>query len=152
MRTAYVTQAMTTSAAVNGRAERGWAEIIRIPPAQNFPDFLRLFLACGDNAALEQAWQWNFEHFHAFLADNLPTAEQKTVLAQIARQTGVSPMEEPWQYLHELPDTFDYSKIKYTEDFYDLDLDLNPDAPQQPSEWKVFYGGNFWGHYGCGRT
>lgn len=116
------------------------------PLARNFPDFLRLLLACGDSAALEQAWQWNFEHFRAFLADNPPTDEQKTVLAQIARQTGLSPLEEPWQYLHELQSTFDYSKIKYTEDFDDPDL--NPDAPQQPPQWKVFYDGNFWGHSG----
>lgn len=68
------------------------------------------------------SWQWNFEQFQAFLADNPPTEEQKTVLAQISRQTGLSPIEEPWQYLHELQNTFDYSKIKYTEDFYDLDL------------------------------
>lgn len=120
------------------------------PLARNFPDFLRLLLACGDSAAPEQAWQWNLEQFQAFLANNPPTEEQKTVLAQIARQTGLSPMEEPWQYLHELQDTFDYSKIKYTEDFYDLDL--NPDAPQQPPEWKVFYDGNFWGHSGRGRA
>ena len=120
------------------------------PLARNFPDFLSLLLACGDSAALEQAWQWNFEQFQAFLADNPPTEEQKTVLARISRQTGLSPIEEPWQYLHELQDTFDYSKIKYTEDFYDLDL--NPDAPQQPPEWKVFYDGNFWGHSGRGKA
>lgn len=120
------------------------------PLARNFPDFLSLLLACGDSAALEQAWQWNFEQFQAFLADNPPTEEQKTVLARISRQTGLSPIEEPWQYLHALQDTFDYSKIKYTEDFYDLDL--NPDAPQQPPEWKVFYDGNFWGHSGRGKA
>lgn len=28
------------------------------PLASDFSDFLRLLLACGDSAALEQAWQW----------------------------------------------------------------------------------------------
>ena len=29
------------------------------PLAKNFADFLRLLLACGDVAALEQAWMWD---------------------------------------------------------------------------------------------
>ena len=99
------------------------------PLAQNFSDFLRLLLACGDSAALEQAWQWNEEQFAAFLAAHLPTEEQKAVLAKIAEQTGISPMEDPWQYLHELQTSFDFSKIQYTEDFYDPNM--NPDAPQK---------------------
>lgn len=111
------------------------------PLAQNFSDFLRLLLACGDSAALEQAWQWNEEQFAAFLADHLPTEEQKAVLAKIAEQTGISPMEDPWQYLHELQTSFDFSKIQYTEDFYDPDM--NPDAPQKIPEWKVTFEGEF---------
>lgn len=114
------------------------------PVARSFSDFLRLLLACGSGAALDQAWQWDAEQFSAFLADNPPTEEQKAVLAQIAEQCDLSPMENPWQYLHELQTGFDYSKIKYTEDFYDLDL--NPDAPRQAPEWKVTFEGGFWGH------
>ena len=120
------------------------------PLARNFSDVLRLLLACGDSAALEQAWQWNAEQFAAFLAENPPTKEQQTVLDQIAAKTGLAPMEEPWQYLHALQAGFDYSKIKYTEEFYDLDL--NPDAPRPPAEWKVFFDGTFRGHSGRGRA
>ena len=40
------------------------------PLANNFADFLRLLLACGDSAALEQAWMWDKAQFEAFLRDN----------------------------------------------------------------------------------
>lgn len=70
------------------------------------------------------------------------------MLAQIAEQTGLTPMNNPWQYLRELQDSFDYSQIKYTEEFYDPDM--NPDAPQQTPEWNVYFEGSFWEC--CNRT
>ena len=39
------------------------------PVAENFTDFLRLILACGDVAAVEQAWMWNEAQFEAFLGN-----------------------------------------------------------------------------------
>ena len=38
-------------------------------------------------------------------------------------------MERPWQYLRELQAEFDLSKLKFTEDFYDPEM--NGDAPEQ---------------------
>ncbi len=118
------------------------------PLASDFSDFLRLLLACGNSAALEQAWQWDQERFETFLRENPATEEQRAVLAQIAEQTGLTPMNNPWQYLRELQDSFDYSQIKYTEEFYDPDM--NPDAPQQTPEWNVYFEGSFWEC--CNRT
>ena len=114
------------------------------PLARTFADFLRLLLSCGDSAPLEQAWQWDKTQFSAFLAENPPGDTQKAVLAQIAMQTGLMPMEQPWQYLRDVQATFDYSKIKYTEDYYDPDM--NPDAPQKEPEWKVTFDGGFFHH------
>ena len=37
------------------------------PLARDMGDFLRLLLACGDTAALEQAWMWGEAQFDAFL-------------------------------------------------------------------------------------
>ena len=82
------------------------------PVAQNFSDFLRLLLACGDSAALEQAWQWTREQFQAFLADAPCTEEQKTALDRIARRTGLTPMEDPWRYLRDLQRAFDPGKLR----------------------------------------
>ena len=118
--------------------------------ARDFSDFLRLLLAVGDSAALEQAWQWDEAQFDAFLAENPPTDEQKAVLSQITTVFSLTPMERPWQYLHELQAEFDLSKLKFTEDFYDPEM--NPDAPEQKTDWKVYFDGSFWGHHGHGRA
>ena len=119
------------------------------PLARNGADFLRLLLACGDSAALEQAWQWDEAQFDAYLAENPPSPEQEAVLRQIAERTGLSPMEHPWRCLRELQASFDYARLKYTEDYYDPEM--NPDAPCPEPEWNVFYGGSFWGQRGSGR-
>lgn len=130
---------------------RGWGETVFAvspmngageyvhPIARDFDDLLRLLLVCGDSAALEQAWQWDEAQFNAFLRENPPTDAQRATLEAIAARTGLAPMEAPWQYLHELQTSFDYGKLKFTEDFYDLDM--NPDAPQPERPWQVFFGG-----------
>lgn len=116
------------------------------PLARTFSDFLRLLLACGNCDALEQAWQWDEAEFQGFLAEYPPTPEQSAVLKQLAQQTGLTPMERPWQYLHDLQTGFAYDKIRYTEDYYDLDM--NPDAPQTPPKWEVSFDGGFWSSSG----
>ena len=118
--------------------------------ARDFNDFLRLLLATGDSAALEQAWQWDEAQFDAFLAENPPTDEQKAVLSQISTVFSLTPMERPWQYLRKLQAEFDLSKLKFTEDFYDPEM--NPDAPAQKVDWKVYFDGSFWGHHGRERA
>ena len=67
------------------------------PLAKNFADFLRLLLACGDVAALEQAWMWDKAQFETFLQDNPPTQEQQETLALVATKLKLMPMERPWQ-------------------------------------------------------
>ena len=124
------------------------------PIAEDFEALLRLLLACGDAAALEQAWQWNENEFNAFLSENQPTAEMNAVLSQISEKLNLSPIDNPWQYLHSLQESFDYSKIKYTEDI--SDPDMNAAAKISAPEWKVYFDGNidgsFWGHHGKARA
>ena len=109
------------------------------PVAKSFSDFLRLLLACGDEAALEQAYGWTQEIFDAFLQDNPITQEKQRSLDAIIQQTGLTPMEAPFSYIKNLQAEFDDSKIKYTEDFDDSCADLNPE-----SEWKVCFDDNLW--------
>ena len=118
--------------------------------ARDFADFLRLLLATGDSAALEQAWQWSEPQFGAFLAENPPADEQQAVLSQISTAFGLTPMERPWHYLHELQAEFDLSKLKFTEDFYDPDMNSN--APERKEDWKVYFNGSLWGHHGRERA
>ncbi len=86
------------------------------PVAESFEDFLRLLLACGGAAAVEQAWMWDLDEFDAFLADNQPTEEQKSILVQLADRTGLHPMDQPWQYIKKVQSGFDSARIEYTED------------------------------------
>ncbi len=117
------------------------------PLAQKFGDFLRLLLACGHTATLEQAWSWDQAQFDAFLCENAPTAEQAAVLDIIRKKLSVTPMEQPFVYIKDLQAGFDYSRIKYTQDYYDF----APAEPQIP-EWKVYFDANFWGHQGRERA
>lgn len=59
-------------------------------------------------------------------------------------------MEQPWEYIKSLQSSFDYSKIKYTKEYYDMDM--NPAAEPTAPEWKVYFDGTFWGHQGKDRA
>lgn len=72
------------------------------PVSKDFADFLRLLLACGDVAALEQAWMWNKAQFESFLRNNPPTQAQQARLSEVAARLNLTPMEHPWAYLKEL--------------------------------------------------
>ena len=104
------------------------------PVAENFTDFLRLILACGDVAAVEQAWMWNEAQFEAFLNENPTTQEQQQTLSEISEKMNLLPMEQPWTYIKNLQSSFDYSQIKYTEDYYDNDM--TSEAELVAPEWK----------------
>lgn len=116
------------------------------PIARSFEDLLRLLLYCVDMAALEQCFAWDEEQFKAFLIDCPATEKQQAVLDAIRKETGLEPMEDAFRYVKELQAGFDLSKIPYTEDYYDPDM--NAAAPQKPAEWKVTFDGNYWGNYG----
>lgn len=76
------------------------------PIAESFEDFLRLLLACGDAAVLEQSWQWDEAQFSAFLNENPPTDEQKAALSELSRRMRLTPMPKPWRYLRALQASF----------------------------------------------
>lgn len=120
------------------------------PLAEDFTDFLRLLLACGDAAALEQTWMWGKKQFESFLRENPAAPEQAEALAAIGEKMKLSPMEHPWQYIKNLQASFDYGRLKYTEDLDDPDM--NPAARPEPPEWRVYFDGNFWGHHGRSRA
>jgi len=111
------------------------------PIAENFRKLLELLLTCGDMAALEQCYAWDEEQFKAFLLDCPITAAQQRVLDALRAEFDLEPAEDAFGYVKELQRGFDLSKISYTEDYYDIDM--NPAAPVQ-REWRVTYEGGFW--------
>lgn len=105
--------------------------------AQDFADFLRLLLACGHGAAIEQCWRWSRGQFDAYLAENPPTDAALAVMDEIRERLGLKPMEDAWGYIHALQDGFDYGKIKYE----DPECIASPSEPE-PEPWCVrFHGG-----------
>lgn len=120
------------------------------PIARTFEDLLRLLLSCVDMAALEQCYAWDEEQYKAFLIDCPATKEQQEVLAVIRSDLGLTPIENAFSYVKELQAEFDYTEIPYTEDYYDPEM--NAAAPEQTTEWKVFYDGGYWTKNGKGRA
>lgn len=104
--------------------------------AQDFADFLRLLLACGHGAAIEQCWRWSRGQFDAYLAENPPTDAALAVMGEIREKLGLTPMEDAWGYIHALQDGFDYGKIKYE----DPECIASPSEPE-PEPWCVRYHG-----------
>ncbi|MBQ9767411.1 MAG: hypothetical protein IJW37_04875 [Lachnospiraceae bacterium] len=120
------------------------------PLAKSFEDFLKLLLACGDLAAMEQAHAWDQELFDEFVTDNPPSEEQTKVLDLLEEKLFLTPMEAPFAYIKELQAEFDYSKIPYKPEYYEC----VPEEPKEtkPLEWKVSFDGGFWNHQGKGKA
>ncbi len=111
-----------------------------LPAAKSFSDFLSLLLACGDASLIEQAWALGRERFY-FLLSLSKSEENRALLTEIENKCKLSPISDPYGDIKALQNDFDYTKIKYTEDFYDIDM--NPSAPQK-REWLVQFGGGFY--------
>ena len=120
------------------------------PVAEILPNFCGLYW-------LVVMWrQWNKrgcgkkQQFEAFLNENPTTQEQQQTLSEISEKMNLLPMEQPWTYIKNLQSSFDYSQIKYTEDYYDNDM--TSEAELVAPEWKVYFDGDFWGHRGKDRA
>lgn len=111
------------------------------PIARSFEDLLRLLLSCGDMAALEQCYAWDEEQFKTFLIDCPVTIDQQEALEAIQRELCLTPIEDVFAYVKKLQAEFDLSKIPYTEDYYDVDM--NPAAPKPAPQWKITFRGTF---------
>ena len=120
------------------------------PLAETFTDFLRLLLACGDVAALEQAWMWNKGQFEAFLRDNPVTEEQRHTLDAIARGMNLTPAEQPWEYMRALQSDFDYRNIRHAAHCGEP-AEL-PAGRGDASGWAVFFDGGFRARRGSRRA
>ncbi len=89
------------------------------PIAQNFEDLLRLLLAAGSMAAIEQIQRWDKETFQRFLQENVETEETKDALEQIRRELNLTAMEDPFSYVKKLQENFEEGSIPYSDEYYD---------------------------------
>ncbi len=114
------------------------------PVANTFEDFLRLLLACGGVDAVEQAWMWNRGEFDAFLETYPPDDEQKAVLDALRDKLLLTPMDDPYGYIKGVQSAFDYNKIPYTKEYYELLPDEpETEGPPERPEWKVYFENGF---------
>ena len=95
------------------------------PLAKNFEDFISLVLACKGTTAAEQISGWTEEQFLDFIENDgaeFPDfiEKRKAVLDKIQSELGIKPMENPFEYVKKLQTGFDYSKIRFTEEYYDV--------------------------------
>ena len=109
------------------------------PVAKCFSDFLSLLAACRDEALVADAGVISAQAFADRLKD-ISDPEVDAQIAQIENKLDILPMLEPQKYVHDLQNSFDYSKIRFTDDYYDIDM--NPSA-QEPQEWEVYFKGGF---------
>ena len=110
------------------------------PVARNFEDFLRLILACHDTAAIEQCWFMDREVFEEFLETNPLTEEMQACLNAIEKKYKLTPMEDPFAYMHQLQEEFDYDALVYPPEYYEI---VDVPSERQPPEWKVTWDGDF---------
>lgn len=97
------------------------------PLAESFEAFLRLILACGHTAPVEQIIMWTEEQFKEFLTSdyNAFMPGQQEVLDTITEKLKLKPMAVPYQYVKQLQAQFDDSKIEFSDEYYDtLGLEL----------------------------
>ncbi len=113
------------------------------PVAASFEDFLRLILACGGTAAIEQAHGWDEARFAAYLEENAPDEERRAAMARLAERFALAPMEEPYRYIRALQAGFNYRALRFGRDYAKW---APPElaVPTAPA-WEVRFGRGFFG-------
>ena len=108
------------------------------PVARCFSDFLSLLISCKDESLVADAGYISSQAF----ADRLKESgdEADDAAAEIETKLGIHPMQNPQEYIKKLQSEFDYSKLKFTEDYYDIDM--NPNAPCE-DKWEVYFNRGF---------
>ncbi len=114
------------------------------PLAWSFEDFLRLLLACGGTAAIEQTWMWNRREFDAFIEAYPPGPEQQTALDIMRDKLHLTPIDDPYGYIKNVQSSFDYGKIPCKKEYYGLlPKEPNTQEPLERPDWKVYFAKGF---------
>ncbi len=113
------------------------------PVARSFEDLLRLLLTCGSMDAIEQAYMWDKELFDQYIMVNQPNENQKSMMRVIKDAFQIIPMEEPYVYIKDLQTGFDYGKLVFPKEYYEMVPEADATNAVVP-EWKVTYEGGFY--------
>ena len=88
--------------------------------AKSFEDFLGLILACGSANPIEQIVWMSREQFlqHLREEEQTRTVEQQNLLDFIEKELAISPIENPYDYVKTLQDSFDERGIEYSDEYF----------------------------------
>jgi len=92
------------------------------PVAYTFAEFLALVFSCKNANLIEQIYWQSREQFVALLQEELTNVdkEQASVLARLQVEMGITPMSDPYDYVRKVQWSFDYSKLNFSDEFYDV--------------------------------
>ena len=92
------------------------------PLANSFENFMRLVVACGSANPVEQIVWMSKQRFeeHLQAEKSVQTKEQEKVLEQLKTAFELTAMENPYEYVKNIQKDFDDSKIKYSDEYYDI--------------------------------
>lgn len=92
------------------------------PLARNFEDFMKLILACGSANPIEQIVWMSREQFENHMQEEsaIRTTEQAAFLSRLETEFGISPMDDPYDYVREVQTGFIDSDIQYRDEYYDV--------------------------------
>lgn len=100
------------------------------PLAASFEDFIRLILACGTANPVEQIVWMDKSKFEEHMAneEKVLTDEQRAAVQQLQSELGLLPMEKPFEYVKTVQKGFDSSKIKYSDEYFEVTGIENPNG------------------------
>lgn len=110
--------------------------------SKNFKDFLSLLISCKNVSPIEQIWFLNKKNYTKLVKDVEKTKEVDEIINQLTYQLKLTPINDPYNYVKNLQKTFDYSKLKFEEEYYQS-LDAYTYEENLPKTWKVYYDGSF---------
>lgn len=92
------------------------------PLSYNFKDFLCLVLYCKNTSPLEEIYWSDRDSFEDFLQEDIKNVlnKQEVILKKIQSELGITPISDPYSYVKKIQSEFDYSLIKYPDEFYEI--------------------------------
>ena len=92
------------------------------PLAKNFEDFLRLIVTCGSANPVEQIVWMSEQKFKEHLAAEMKVQPdtQKEVLNKLKTTFKLTEIDNPYEYVKEVQHNFDDSRVKYSDEYYDI--------------------------------
>ncbi len=108
----------------SGAEDRNGMPLFVYPLAENFEIFLRLILAGYGVYSIEQIVHFTKEEFKDYLKNELMYDKHfkntQFVLNAICNELSLTPLENPYDYVKKIQNEFDYSKLRFTDEYYDI--------------------------------